>query len=111
MVESTETATVGENKMPKKINGFFKIPKVDRDLVFKNLLCYCGNDPSKIDTRMCKTAFKATVDSPGCVIVDKPQVVSAQFGDILLIPIKNTPDPVAITVNYLRSALQQRMYL
>jgi hypothetical protein len=109
--ESTGTAAIGKTKIPKKFHGYFKIPKVDRDQVNKNVLSYCKKDPDNIDSRMWKTAFKATVGMPGCVIADTPEIINAQFGDILLIPIKNTPDPVLISISYLHSALLQRMYV
>ncbi len=89
---------------------FFKLPQLDQDDVIKNLHTYCCGDSSRIDTRMAKTAFTATVNAPGCAICGKPDVKQSEQGDILLVPYKSAPlhevEMLPVAVEFLRSQVQ-----
>lgn len=88
---------------------FFRIPQKDRDELLEKIVEFSDGDLNKIDARIVKTAVKSLAHKPGCVIVDKPEVVLEKYGETLLIPIKNQPLPVIVSVSFLRQAISKRL--
>lgn len=106
-MQNTEAGAPGSHFIDQ-VSQFHKLPEIDQKEVLKNLNTYCCGNPDRIDARMAKTAFTATI-APGCAISGKIKRKEEAQGEILLVPIKQAPlqiEVIPIAVEFLRSQIR-----